>query len=695
MPTTAAAAPQTMIDLVRVHYPDYPATQPLDQPTELRDAARIIVHAHVYICARGDLWITRDDAPPIQRVLADAANRQVHLLRRQPLYVQWTVNDRGVAVPIVVCRSPSADALDVIDLAGQRTLHAAYAYDWSRAFPWGTHVVVPSPRGVSLLQLEPTVSEDYVELTDTAAGGAAPQVLPDWRGLLAWVPSTSTEGPATAVARYVDGHWMKLGPNANWPGHILQLVPLLDGSVLQILPVQHRPQSVHLQLAVLDADAAGVDPRHIEQLVAQLSADQATQRNAAFSELSRYGPPVWPVLDKLQANQPPEARLRLQQLLRAAQSPTLGGMSLVDSTLRVIIRQEDGTVVFYADGGVSVPDEDDATTLINPAWIVLRPGWPVRLLPHSLVADARPDTFACRFVNGETVVTDTARGPQRFFGNELVPLLRPSERQFSRLEGVDRTGRWIFTQPQNQSARPTSTAGAPTTDHTAPAALILDPWLPDPTPRLPAWQIDVENGSVGWDASDWPVVRREGAWALNERNWVAIKPDETVFTDADQAPPPTTSPLAAPSTQSAGLPGAPILVCADGTKYFDGRDQLVQVAPSGTITRWPLPPLATGSLEKPRLIRTADGLLFLYNQPGRLLRIRPTPAAPEPFELQATFTHAIPSTDRVARMWLDRAGRIVFAYDDHYLTILFPSGHIPRPIATLMPVDQLEDLSDP
>ena len=83
-------------------------------------------------------------------------------------------------------------------------------------------------------------------------------------------------------------------------------------------------------------------------------------------------------------------------------------------------------------------------------------------------------------------------------------------------------------------------------------------------------------------------------------------------------------------------------------------------------------------------MRTADGLLFLYNQPGRLLRIRPTPGAAEPFKLEATFTHDIPNSDHPARVWLDPAGRIVFVTNDNILTLTFPSGVIPKPISRMM-----------
>ena len=110
----------------------------------------------------------------------------------------------------------------------------------------------------------------------------------------------------------------------------------------------------------------------------------------------------------------------------------------------------------------------------------------------------------------------------------------------------------------------------------------------------------------------------------------------------------------------------------------------------GGETAWPLPPTAIGSGEV-YLIRTPDGLLFLFNQPGRVLRLRPTPDAAEPFILEATFTRNIPNTDHPARIWLDPAGRIIIASEGNHLSILFPAGHIPTAIREMMPADHGSD----
>jgi hypothetical protein len=94
-------------------------------------------------------------------------------------------------------------------------------------------------------------------------------------------------------------------------------------------------------------------------------------------------------------------------------------------------------------------------------------------------------------------------------------------------------------------------------------------------------------------------------------------------------------------------------------------------------------------MQAPVLIHTADRL-FLFNQPGRVLRIKPTPSTAESFELEATFTHRIPNIDDPARIWLDPAGRIIIAYGNE-LAILFPAGRIPPELKNMIPAAQLRD----
>jgi hypothetical protein len=302
----------------------------------------------------------------------------------------------------------------------------------------------------------------------------------------------------------------------------------------------------------------------------------------------------------------------------------------------------------------------------------VRPGGRVeRPLPAALVRDLRPEpSNRLRAVRDDWVICDDV-GPRRFVGNGFTPFVRDDERPFNQLVGEDRRGRWIFTKAA--AADPSG----------ASEKLIVDPTILDPTPRLPVWTMAISKGLVGWDSGDWPVIKRGGAWALKADSWEPLGDNSGMITELSALPRAhSASPSTTPTTMEAL--GPPLRVTSDGTRYFDGRNALVVVDRSGAQARWPLPPAAVGGMDPPTLIRTADGKLFLFNQPGRVLRIAPTPEGPEPFKVEATFTKDIPNVDRPARIWLDPLGRIDIAYNGNCLAILFPAGHIPPEISQMI-----------
>src|SRR6185369_13830284 len=98
--------------------------------------------------------------------------------------------------------------------------------------------------------------------------------------------------------------------------------PLLDGSVLQLY---RQSDTGPVKLALSAIGSGSVDEQAINKLVEQLSDDDSEKRNAAYAELTRYGNASWPILEKLLEDQPPEARVRMQELLRNRIQPTLGG----------------------------------------------------------------------------------------------------------------------------------------------------------------------------------------------------------------------------------------------------------------------------------------------------------------------------------------------------------------------------------
>jgi hypothetical protein len=147
--------------------------------------------------------------------------------------------------------------------------------------------------------------------------------------------------------------------------------------------------------------------------------------------------------------------------------------------------------------------------------------------------------------------------------------------------------------------------------------------------------------------------------------------------------------------------GPLLLTAPDGTRYYDGRQTLTTLSPGGDKTVWPLPGNAVGDGDV-TLIRSAEGKLFLFNAPGRIVRIGPsTPAAsaapasaldrPEPFKLEAIFSHKVPSDPHPARIWLDPAGRIDIAYGANHLAILFPTGQPPEDLEEKIPAGAVED----
>src|SRR5690606_36319568 len=109
-------------------------------------------------------------------------------------------------------------------------------------------------------------------------------------------------------------------------------------------------------------------------LIDALSDPDLAKRTEAFNQLGRYGPALWPILEREMPNQPPEARLRLERLLQNRITPSLGGMTLVDGRMRLLSRFDDGGALFYSDGGVRRPEgRSGEEKLISPAWICIRP----------------------------------------------------------------------------------------------------------------------------------------------------------------------------------------------------------------------------------------------------------------------------------------------------------------------------------
>jgi hypothetical protein len=651
---------KTYMDVIRTEFPSTPTTQPLPSPLDLSQAARMVLKDPLYLSkSRGDLWITRPDSPPTKQLLHDLIDPKIeesqsHVLPEPVAFVHWMPSDTGPWLPYLVCRKSAASEYEVVWSKGRQPLPVRRDFEWDRAFSWNQDVVVPSRTGVSIFRFGPDMKESFQQLVpDSAAKAGQPQVLLDWQGLLAWAPWEHGSTGSDGAVRYVDGKWTPLRPEQNWPQKLAYLVPLRDGTVFQF--VQGADDSITVQSTSLDQP--GVDEAAIAKLVAQLSDVDQEVRHKALADLANFGPGAWPVLEKLSKTQSPQAKILLAQLLKDKHRPTLSGMTLLGKqSLTLVSRLSDGGVVFYADQGISLPESDDETSTTAPAWLSIRPGHFVELLPAAMVIDLKPDACTFHVVGDQWIVTSDARGPRLFYGNGTATLLRKDELQYSRPIGMDQLGRWLFREPPDKAGP-------------IPATLIIDPHLPDPTPRLPTWQLAVAE-TVGWDKDNWPVLQNVSAYALMDSDWRGMDKDEKVFTVPTIPATQSTQPATTASE-------SPILTTPDGTRYYGGIADLRVMQPDGKHITWSLPDIANGA-GPVWLIRDHNGKLFLFNQPGRALRIAPTPKGPEPFKLEATFTRNIPA-GKLTRVWLDPAGRIDITSGNR-LAILFPDGYIPRAI---------------
>lgn len=675
--TAPAPRPVDYMDVVRLHNPNLPATQPLIVPLQLPEAARLVIPDPVHLDPLGELWITRADAPSTLNVLKTAHERSTHVLRELVVFVHRWPDDSGVWQPHLVCKRTDG-RYEIVTQRARTELPAAHDYRWSDAFSWNDVIVVPTERGISVIRPNRLPMELHHEFIAAdqydPARHSRVQALLDWRGLLAWMPWEPGKLGSRGAARFVGEQWTALDAAAGWPQKLLHLVPLLDGGVVQL--VLGDDNSIDLRLAPLDPTQ--VDEKRIAELVAQLSDPVALKRVAAFNELTRWGPGVWPILERLQPDQPPEAQIRMQQLLDAKTEPTLGGLRVMPGPVQVLARSMYGTVMLYLDAGVSMMREGaEEPFVMNPAWISIQPGRSIEIASSALATELQVTGRKLVNVRGEWIVIDDVEGPRWWLSNHLTaPLLKGNELEYRHVVGTDRRGRWLFRKNE-QDLSPT---------------LILDPTLPDPTPRLPVWVYTMEGLQVGWTPDNWPAIKRGGAWALVNSDWKPLdeKKEKERFLNINDPLPEDPRPTTLPATTQASEKH--ILLERDGAMFFDGRQALRMVRPDGREIVWPLPAEATGADGyEVRLFRAGDNRLFLFNAPGRVIRLRQTENEDAPFKLEATFTRRIPNADRPDRIWLDPAGRIVIATDGSALAVCYPGGRIPPEMAKKMTAADLAD----
>ncbi len=244
---------------------------------------------------------------------------------------------------MLVVPGKTPGAYELVTMGERREMTLRHAYRWERAQTWDDKIIVPADNGIAVLSnLNGAVSEAFVELTD-APGVPAPEWVFDARGLLAWIPWQNRKPGGNGVHRFVDGNWSVV---EKWPKEMLHIVPLLDGSVTQIIAKEDG--TVNVVNTVLET--APVDEKHIEELVNQLSDLEANKRRDAYNELVRFGPGAWPMLERLKDVQSPDAQVKMEQLLAERETPTLGGFKILTNKLNVIARETDSSVILEATG---------------------------------------------------------------------------------------------------------------------------------------------------------------------------------------------------------------------------------------------------------------------------------------------------------------------------------------------------------
>jgi hypothetical protein len=730
--TTAASQPATRPvvrsfgQVVRMAYPDAPTTQPLAQPVSLSEASRIRLTVPLHFDHQGCLWITHEGGVSLDDALAAAEKPDAlfeHIVNERVLLAAWFMNGQNNPVPLLVTPESNGKGFVLVShAAGRRRLGSRDDYRWDRGRVWDDgstrRLIVPTLHGVSVFTVSlprGPITEAYQELArpHSNAAPADPQIVFDHRGVLAFVPVDQPDPRGQrSVFRFVNNAWERL-PTSNGfaESGVSHLLPFQDGSVAVVLPMAAltttpatHPSSgngsgLKLAMATLEAPPADLLDK-VLPLATQLVDDDS--RIAAARAIDKLGPAAWVVLQTATELDEP-IRRAIDKHLAMALKPHFGNLVLRGEGGSVTHRLRDGGALFYLPAGVGLPSGEN----FAPAWVVARPGMPVQLLSGHLVTDLKPGRTRLELINELWVATTDGFGPRLFLHNAFRRMLRKNERTFVDVLGTDRRGRWLFREPVPPGTLPR--ADAPT--------LLIDPTLPDFDGRLPAWDYEAAT-SFGWDAEGWPavVVNNRDKLRMGRDGWEPLPADADVATDPTRIPPatrpaasqpatapsaspgnavrPATQPTAAPTTEQLARLGKPLLIDADGTHYFGGIDGMTLIGPDGVERQWEMPSEATGFGPPAFMLRAGDGRLYLFNQPGRLLRLKETPGGEQPFVVDKTFTPAntrgLPDEDTPMRVWADPAGRIVFAMDRRII-ILFPAGYIPSAIRDLMAGSNDED----
>jgi hypothetical protein len=614
-----------LLDVILADDPDYPTTQPLDLPADLEDAAKVVIKRPVHLDDLGRLWITHPQGRDIEQVLRRPIRERTLVVKQTVLHVLYPLNG---GKPSVFVASDGPTVLRTSDRETNHLRDIPTGMRWNEATCLGSAtVVVPHDRGAILYAPDGSARDiDVFAGIDRPDDHNPARLISTGDRVLVWSPFEAGR-PGSPNAVLVDEKSTKtLSPGIDWFDQPIQFSILADGSILSI---GRTDDGIGLRLTSLEAPPAK-SPDEVEKIktLARKLADRDPRvRETTQRELEALGPSIHPQLEAIRESMPAEAQVRIETLLGQRFAPTLAGLRPLPGKVETVARFGDGGCVLLLTGG-GITTEDGVDQTIIPAWIAVRPGFYIERLPDNMVAGFNPGRYKLFATGGEWVAFDPVLGVRRWMGSRYQTLLPKPLRAFDELVGIDMQRRWVFTSSRDRET-----------------TLIIDPSLPDSTPRLPVWIIDAPDGA-GWTDTGWPAVKREKqAFVLDERNWRLIDGKTEKFIDE--------SPKVLATTASIGESKFELVnnrVTRDGTTIID--DAL------GASTLH----VAAG-----RLFLAGTGAVHRFDTSGRF---------------EETFTRRLPSEDP-KRVWVDPAGRLVIAGETS-LHVCFPAGRVPGAIKSLM-----------
>lgn len=625
-----------LLDVIHDQDPKYATTQPLDWPVSLRDADRILLRSPVYLDPMGDLWITHPRGQTLPDIIHTLARQRTHVTRAQVLFVHWTFDVRNKRVPIIVYREDGQ--IKILSRAGEQPLNIDRNFRWNEGITWNGRMLIPTDRGISILTVDPQPTETFLEIfpkDDDLKNAAKPTAILDALGVLAFAPWDNGKRGSSFFLRHDGKITTRLDAASGYLSKPLQIVPLLDGS--QMLVGLDKDDQLELKLQQAQASIANIDESKVRELVKQLSNIDPLERAKATDALEQMGPSIWPLLETLKDKQPPEGQMRLQVLLAERLVPTLGGNAPRHGIVMTLARYDDGGCVLYFTGGVSFAAGSEHLTQV-PAAIALLPGRNIERLDAEVIKDFSPGKSKLSLQADDWLRYDSDQGYRRWIGNSFEVLTNDHYKDFDRFVGIDASRRYIFAS----TAQPDVT-------------LLIDPNLPDPTPRLPIWTTTSPDGA-GWTSTQWPALQRgKQVYVAVEGGWRLIDPKTEQFVAKD-------------------APALPAKISApDGISWTLDADQLIRTDSKNQRTAITLP----SEVRSGKLLAAQGNLIFFLTD-SAIWRCRMDEGQLLP---EKPFAEKLVKDSR--RIWIDPVGRIVIATETE-LHIAYPTGLIPPAVQKLM-----------